>query len=448
MKDECPSTNMVFYHARRNISRCLGSFDWDKAIARCDFGPGATTRLRRADCSLNNKLRGAVHLTEQLLPLFEAFKHYKPGLFDECEVVDFNKVVFVPKDDSSERAIAIEPDMNMFFQKAIGSYIRSRLKRTRDMIDLDDQSINQKLARIASLGFGLATLDLSNASDTLATNLVHNLLPIDWVEAIELTRSRYGMLPNGEKIAYEKISSMGNGFTFELESLIFWALARGVIETYGTGNECVSVYGDDIIISSTLAEPLIAILTVAGFETNKAKSYTRGAFYESCGKHYLLGHDVTPVYLRKIPSRHAECIALINELILFASRDGSGLCRTTCVLPLINLLADHLPKWLRYPRAPVSCKGNAIIGDFDECVPRRTKHQFDGFIFEGLITVPRVKTVLSDASILRESLYILDFRSYGDTTRVEQDLHRFGKTVKGSIIAREWLHLGPYIGLR
>jgi len=72
---------------------------------------------------------------------------------------------------------------------------------------------------------------------------------------------------------------MGNGFTFPLETLIFWALTRAVCGSTAT----VSAYGDDIICPSDRAEDVIAVLTEVGFSVNLEKSFWNGPFRESCG---------------------------------------------------------------------------------------------------------------------------------------------------------------------
>jgi len=56
------------------------------------------------------------------------------------------------------------------------------------------------------------------------------------------------------------------------------------------------VYGDDIIIDSSLSTTLIEILAKCGFEVNKGKSFVASnAFRESCGGYYFRGFDVTPL---------------------------------------------------------------------------------------------------------------------------------------------------------
>lgn len=444
--------NMVLYHARRKIQSVLGNFDWDYVMSHADFSGGASTRLPRSRSTLYDKVQGCLHLTEALKPHFECFQAHKPGLFDGCVVVDGNKIVSVPKDAKVDRIIAIEPDYNMFVQKAIGAVIRERLKsKTKERIDLNDQTHNQTLALIASLGFGLSTIDLSSASDTISTSLVSNLLPIDWFEAMDLCRSKIGTLPNGDKVVYEKFSSMGNGYTFELESLIFWALCQGVIAVYGNGTEYVSVYGDDIVINSSLYGPLVGVFAYAGFTINARKSFAKGFFYESCGKHYFNGRDVSPVYVDKVPQRIIERISMANELILFSSRLGHGLYRDILIKPCIDSLISTLPKWLQKPRAPVSCKGNAIVGDFDECLPSKAdldpkKRWYEGYTFTGLIETKIGLFHPVQEIAVRSSLFTLEWRSYCDgTPTLSKNVPKFGKLRSKRITVCGWSYLGPWI---
>lgn len=439
--------DMVFYHAQRKIASILGEFSWDNVVREVDFSGGASTRLPRSRSTLYDKVHGEIHTTRRLLPHLECFRSFRPGLFDGCKVVDGNKIITVPKDAKTDRVIAIEPDYNMFVQKGIGSIIRRRLKsHTKERIDLNDQTHNQLLARLASLGFGLATVDLSSASDTISTSLVSSLIPCEWFEAMDLCRSHEGTLPDGRKIIYEKFSSMGNGFTFELESLIFYALCHGIITTLGNGTEYVSVYGDDIVISSTMVGHLETVFAYAGFTVNIRKSFKSGYFYESCGKHYFNGSDVTPVYVDNVPQRIAQRIALANELILLSSRYGSGLYRDARLLDSINFIVRSLPPAYQKPKAPVSCKGNALIGDFDECLPSKAPRGFCGWSFMGLIETKKGTPEVCGAVAVRASLFTLEWRSYcAGTPSLSLRYPKFGKLRTKRITVSEWSYLGPYI---
>lgn len=196
---------------------------------------------------------------------------------------------FVAKNAKTYRGIVTEPPLNGVYQLALGDYIAKRLAKFG--VDLTDQSLNRRLAKEGSLTGALATLDLSSASDTVAIELVHHLLPVDWALALSAGRSS-SVVYKGNRIYLEKFSSMGNGYTFALESLIFWALARSCCEA----NETVSVYGDDIIAPTHRVGLLTKILTSCGFILNKEKSYSSGPFRESCGADYYRGIDIRPFY--------------------------------------------------------------------------------------------------------------------------------------------------------
>lgn len=382
--------------ARCKIEALLGSFSWDLAEQHFDFGPGSTTSLPRIKGDAYFKF-GAVrpHVTKAcsvlgLLAIKRVprwFSHLA-GLAGESletleelpldlqvekllTVVPGNRVTTVPKNAKTDRVIAIEPDLNMYVQKGIGKLIRERLLRVG--VDLNDQSRNQVLAREASLTGLLATIDLSSASDTVSMRLVEELLPESWVSAIKLCRSPRGVLPDGTIISYHKVSSMGNGFTFELESLIFWALCSSVIQLYNSTERRLAVYGDDIICSSSIYGQVEWILEFCGFSVNPKKSFSTGPFRESCGKHFFKGVDVTPFYIREDVDTPDRIIWFANSLrwwALIRDKDGNpfwGLdgrfYNTYC--KAVSLL----PEVLRLPSVPRSLGDIALWGDFDECRP-------------------------------------------------------------------------------
>lgn len=221
-----------------------------------------------------------------------------------------NTLITVPKTAKTDRTICYEPHMNIRLQLAAGSYLRSRLSRAG--INLDDQSINRRRAQLGSKYGQLATIDLKSASDTVALELVFELLPIDWACLLDDLRSPYTTWPDGSCRRNEKFSSMGNGFTFELESLLFYALASAVSEN-------VTVYGDDIIVPSSAYSRVVRLLTACGFVVNMSKSFAHGMFRESCGGNYFGGFDVTPVFLRSVPKTVGDVLKLHNQVRRFGS---------------------------------------------------------------------------------------------------------------------------------
>ncbi|UJQ85776.1 MAG: putative replicase protein [Leviviridae sp.] len=315
------SVDAFFHYASSLIGGLL--HDWmDFALVESNFSGGASQGFRLREASPYKKFAGKATVTRDARPFAEfAVKqipsweeHLRKYYGDESEWFDEvvgNSVFTVPKNSEIDRAAAKEPDMNMYLQKGIGSFIRRRL-RSRG-IDLNDQTRNAELARIGSIDGSLATIDLSSASDSISERLVMELLPFDLYMYLDMIRSKVAKTPDGLH-RWSLFSTMGNGFTFELESLIFWALARSVAVLHNRGDAVVSVYGDDIIVSSDIADAVIELLRVAGFTTNVEKTFTTGMFRESCGKHWYAGQDVTPLYIRKPVTDVTRLIVTANQL--------------------------------------------------------------------------------------------------------------------------------------
>lgn len=294
-----PDVEAVLYRAQRKIANLLGDVPSFSDL-RMRFGPGATTQIKRVESSVKRKLSAAFACSEDLAPyvanVLEEVPAWIPFNEDSESVtvaveIHPGRLSFVPKDAKTFRTIVVEPALNGFLQAGYGDFIAERLRRVG--IDIRDQSRNQQLAKEASLSGALATLDLSSASDTIATELVYHLLPYDW--ALALDRARTSCVAyKGSLLKLQKFSSMGNGFTFPLETLIFWALAKSTAIRGGT----VSVYGDDIILPTADVELFSRVLRSCGFLLNDAKSFSSGQFRESCGHDYFSGIDIRPFYLR------------------------------------------------------------------------------------------------------------------------------------------------------
>jgi len=125
-------------------------------------------------------------------------------------------------------------------------------------------------------------------------------------------------------IPVEKISSMGNGFTFELETLIFWALTKSVCEVNEETSARVIVYGDDILCPSKVMPQLLEVFDFCGFSINTEKTHYQTPFRESCGKHYFMGEDVSPIYQKELPNDLGEAYRLANRVRRLALDWGGG----------------------------------------------------------------------------------------------------------------------------
>lgn len=232
-------------------------------------------------------------------------------------IVEGNRITFVPKSALTERTIAIEPSINLMLQLGVDGHIRTRLKRWD--VDLDSQEKNQRFAYQGSINptsDQYSTLDLSAASDTISLKLCELLLPPDWYSYLCKIRSPLGKLGD-EVISYEKISSMGNGYTFALESAIFASFCYGVIrscEGVCDPKTDFCVFGDDIIVKQKHVSKVVRALNSAGFALNLEKSFVSGPIKESCGADWALGKPVRPVFLSDTPTDVFDLLVDVNRL--------------------------------------------------------------------------------------------------------------------------------------
>lgn len=314
------------------------------------FSGGASTSRKRTESHPAFKYVGQAHVTASALPFFEVIREDLAGWSSnspfDFKIVEGNVLFTVPKSTDIDRCACKEPDINMFLQKGVGSFIRKRLRRHG--IDLNDQSVNRDLARQGSIDGSLATLDLSSASDSVSTRLVECLLPDLWFSLLNALRCEVTII-DGERHVNEMFSSMGNGFTFELESLLFYVLARTTAYFRGIPG-IISVYGDDIIVPTDLAPDLMFVLNFFGFQVNPDKSFWNGTFRESCGGHYDGGRDVTPFYVKEPISTVLDLIHLLNRIRKWSALDGpSGAwvdILADDLYPLWNELRQYVPKHL------------------------------------------------------------------------------------------------------
>ncbi len=172
---------------------------------------------------------------------------------------------------------------------------------------------------------------------------------------------------------------MGNGYTFELESLIFWAIAQqvccaNVVET----DKSVLVYGDDLVIRSEVCPELLRRLWQAGFTPNAGKTFYSGPYRESCGKHYYQGMDITPFYVRK-PVKALDRLFLVHNN-LFRWFDRKGVIDPEVLVGLRKLA----PSSWRSPRLPDGFGDGAFIGFVDELHLSPHPHGWEGWQIKAL----------------------------------------------------------------
>lgn len=326
----------VFHVARRKIQAVLGNFDADEWGNAMKFGPGTATAVKGT--SDYAKLSHTPSVTREFEPfgrrIISNFPAWARSLSNGeslgslgITVVPGGKYSQVPKTAKTHRNIEIQPLLNGFAQLGLGTMLRWRLK-DRANVDLDDQSRNQDLAEYGSRTWrdferSVATIDLSNASDMISTGLVRWLIPPDWFHAMDVSRT-HQISVQGRYRPLQRFCSMGNGFCFELESLIFWALTSASVQLMGGDGRMVSVYGDDIICPCACYDQVLSTLSGAGFQVNTKKSFNSGPFRESCGTDWWNGCNVRPIFLKEHPTEPGDVIRLANSLFRVSSRSGLG----------------------------------------------------------------------------------------------------------------------------
>ena len=361
----------------RKIDKILGEYSAEELFSMPDWGPGASTLIKRRDASPAKKFRCEIGITRDLYNLipWETLSEAYPVWANQLVEAGFpsfqvgNKVITVPKDASTNRVIAIEPGINLWFQLSVGKMIRRRLFRYG--VDLRFQSRNQELARLGSIDSSLATIDLSSASDSIASSVVEALLPPRWLILLDALRSHYGVRSDS-LVRWEKFSSMGNGFTFELESLIFYAVASCCADYLSLSTSQVSAYGDDIIIPSACYELFSEMMSFYGFRVNDKKSHHDSSFRESCGAHFYSGIDVKPIYLKDRVDSVPAVYRLANAIRRLAHRHNVIYGCDARFQKTFDLLVKSVPRALRF-RISADLGDGGFIANFDEAAPSRVR---------------------------------------------------------------------------
>lgn len=381
---------------RKRIAHILGPLDRTALEFIEDnmrHGPGATASLRSRGLVVSDKFEKPLSATVELIPFY---KSILGPLWHSCqtkpvEIVEGNKFTTVPKNAKTDRGIAAEPTLNMYVQLGIGKYMRKRLRKFG--LDLQYQGRNAELAGRA-YSEGLATIDLSNASDSVARDLILSYFPEDWVELLTLVRSHRTCI-DGSWHELEKFSSMGNGYTFELESLIFFALCTSVVPQ--SEWDKVGVYGDDIILPAVYSGPLIKALRFLGFSVNQRKSFLAGSFFESCGADYFRGVEVRPFYLKgnKKPLEGGGVtpysVRILNRLRLYSCKRLGGQFCDSRFRPLWVRLYNTLPREWKRVKVPPSFGDLGVISSIIEAKPKRPRDQTEGYRFYSMAFKVRKK---------------------------------------------------------
>lgn len=269
-----------------------------------------------------------------------------------------SRVIAVPKDFRGPRIISAEPKENMWLQQGIWETIADRVHThsyTKDSINFEDQELSRADALKASITNARATIDLKEASDRIALDLVYLLFGDERIRDVYLdmldTRSRWSDVPGIGRVKLRKFAPMGSALCFPIQSLVFLALCVGSIAgsrdnrrvPYASLARRFRVFGDDIILPRDDASRVIPALEMAGLKLNLNKCCLNGPFKESCGMDAYQGIDVTPIRWRTVVGRCIEAedldaISRVHNLL----RTAGFLITADIVLAVMRERLPHL----------------------------------------------------------------------------------------------------------
>lgn len=223
----------------------------------------------------------------------------------------------VYKNSKKRRFINVECFLNVVLQKGAGYALRQCLKINANC-DLD---LGQDFHKLLISQPGWSTVDWSNASDSILCWLLEQLMMKNQkiFRILDTLRSKFVLIDtpfineHDRSDHYKmyhiphKFSSMGNGFTFEVLTLVNLAIVR-VMDQQAT------VYGDDVILRSVYAEQFINHMQKVGFVPNLKKSFINLPFRESCGGFYEDRIGYIRSYDFKWNYNIADCIVTFNKI--------------------------------------------------------------------------------------------------------------------------------------
>jgi len=375
-------------------------------------GPGATADKLRGNAKYNN-----LQWTRRLEVVFPHWEHLIPsprflGSVDRVSILEPRdeipvRVISVPKTLKTPRIIAVEPTCMQYMQQGILSVMVQQVPSSdnaRNFICAESQEPNQVLAREGSLTGGLATLDLSEASDRVSNQHVRLLLQNHRAlrEAVDATRSRKADVPGHGVLRLAKFASMGSALTFQMEMMVFTTIVFvGIERALGRSLRKsdiqsffgkVRVYGDDIVVPTDYVQPVIEELEAFGLRVNHDKSFWTGKFRESCGSDWYDGRNVSVARLRRGIPNNKQHVPELVSLISFRNQ-------------MFNLgwyeVSRFLDEWiigrLRVP-FPTVLETSTLLGRHDFYLPsQETRH--DPHLHHPLVRGMKVSSV-SPVSLL------------------------------------------------
>lgn len=318
----------IFDTAGDIVERALSNVPYEPQT-RFFYGPGASLSGFEFDLAHDGQIRTYRSRLAKLSSLagelddLELF--FEPSLAEQIRQTgvrsswSWDKLHQVPKNADKNRVITITSVLRKAEQKGIGEWIRKAYRSIRSCNinhNLDTCARDhQVLAWIASKTNFFDTYDFSSASDRITFPILEEVLlgkPRPNCQKLWDLMQRSSCLGfewKGNRYTYRSFP-MGYSFTFELESLIFFALTVAFLLNWGfTLSEApldrciaylVSTYGDDLIVALSRARKSFErFFGSIGFKLNDEKSFSiETSFRESCGADFNNGTFVRGFYVK------------------------------------------------------------------------------------------------------------------------------------------------------
>jgi hypothetical protein len=364
------------------------------------LGPGSSIGAPSEDCYSKLALSDMSTSSSALYDLYvQAIRHIPT--WADCEfnrsqrlgvrICRSSRLSFVPKTAEISRTICTEPLLNMMFQKGIASVLERRMRQVLGIDLADQQSKNQRFAWVGSVNGDYGTIDLSSASDSMSLALVREFFPPSVVLWLERTRTKSTILPDGTELELHMISSMGNAFTFPLQTIFFSALVYGAYRALdipikisrGRSFGNFAVNGDDIIVTKGSYDLVCEMLAFSGFKVNVDKSFNEGLFRESCGSDFYQGYNVRGVYIKSLRDA-SDCYSAINRLNRWSARHSVPLPR------LVQYLSSKV-RFLPVPYDEGDAQGLKVPRALSNLW--KTEKHTGGLIYRCISIAPRLTSV-------------------------------------------------------
>jgi hypothetical protein len=318
----------IFDKAGDIIESALSSVPFEPQT-RFFYGPGASLSGLEFDIDRNGKYRTYRSRLAKLSSLVGELDNlelfFEPSLAEQIRQTgvpsswSWDKLHQVPKNIDKNRVITITSVLRKAKQKGIGEWIREAYRSIRSCNvnhNLDSCARDhQVLAWIASKTNFFDTYDFSSASDRITFPILEEVLlgkprpNCQKLWDLMQESSSLGFEWKGSRYTYRSFP-MGYSFTFELESLIFFALTVAFLLNWGfTLDEppieryiafLTSTFGDDLIVAfCRKRKSFERFFESIGFKLNAEKSFSiETSFRESCGADFNNGTFVRGFYVK------------------------------------------------------------------------------------------------------------------------------------------------------